>query len=147
MKLVTEVSRLALAASVPAVLLAIFPYKAIGFKAAAGQGEARRGRCRFVKLTAEDERKALNAARASWATDASNLRRIRLELMESELPEYASGEMLGYEKRETKGETVRFTPEMLPESLGAGAPAEIKAEERKGGKEPAFPREELLKLP
>lgn len=146
MKLFTEASRVVLVASVPAVLMSIFPYKAIGFRAEKRAETRRTGMCRFVKLTAEEETDALNAARAAWATDASNLRRIRLELMGEELPDYGGGELLGYESPTERRERVRFVPEMLPESLGAGEPAAIKAEEKQPEPALAFPREEMLKL-
>lgn len=147
MKLVTEVYRLALVASVPAALMLAFPFRAIGFKADRTPAHEHPGHCRFVELTAEEEAQALLAARASWSTDADELRQVRLELLERDLPAPELGALIDCRFESAADCPVSFTPELLPASLGAPDAKKLEAlpakPETKG---PAFSREEMLKI-
>ena len=96
MKITTEIYRLALVFSVPAVLLAAFPYRAIGFKATPPTHVQAPG-CRIVELSEAEERAALARARTSWATDASDLRKLRLDLIDSDMTDPGLGELAPYE--------------------------------------------------
>ena len=95
MRITTEIYRLGLVFSVPAMLLAAFPYRAIGFKAAPAKARPAPG-CRIVELTEAEEREALARARTSWATDASDLRKIRLDLVDSDMTDPGIGELVDY---------------------------------------------------
>lgn len=146
MKLVTEVSRFLMVASVPTALMLVFPYRAVGFKAEPSPRSGRPGHCRFVELTAEEEAGALNAARSAWSTDAGDLRRIRLELMGSELPEPELGELLECSFRVGEKPPSRFMPDLLPATRGADAPHKLPPAPESQPQPAAFPREELLKI-
>ena len=147
MKLVTEVSRLALVASVPAALMLAFPFRAIGFRADEIPSTSASGHCRFVELSAEEEARALAMARASWSTDADELRRVRLEMLESDLPEIELGELIDWRFESAADAPISFTPDLFPASRGAPAARKLEAESApEAVSTPAFSREELLKL-
>ena len=144
MKITTEIYRLALVFSVPAVLLAAFPYRAIGFKATPSKHVQTPG-CRIVELSEAEERAALARARTSWATDASDLRKLRLDLIDSDMTDPGLGELAPYEPTPIALPAQGFKPLLLPPSVAARMPPALEREEPPPPA-PAFEKDELLQL-
>lgn len=144
MRITTEIYRLGLVFSVPAMLLAAFPYRAIGFKAAPAKARPAPG-CRIVELTEAEEREALARARTSWATDASDLRKIRLDLVDSDMTDPGIGELVDYTPPKVAMPEGGFKPQLLPPTVGAPPPPEMAREAPKAAELP-FSKAELLEL-
>ena len=131
--------------SLPAAILASFPFDAIIFRAR--ETAPRRPSAAFVSLSPEEESAALRAAKMSWNSEAEGVRSIRAELHFSELP--ASGDEPALDiadrlqnQRQTPPNS--WPPPYLP-SQAAAAPAKIEPEGEFG--EPlAFPRKDFLRM-
>lgn len=129
------------------VISLAFPFSAIKFRPSP-QRTPSSASAAFVRLTDAERANALKAAKTAWQTDESEKQGVRLRLPLGELPE-------------AEQDTLFHTCELLPErvtcdlitsrlppwepSQKAGAPVRLAAEED-GPKQPAFSREELLKL-
>ena len=143
-----ELISVAAVISVPAALIAIFPYGAIGFKAVP-RPKASKPSAAFVRLTAAEEAEALKAAKASWQVDAAADRGMRAYLPLGELPEDVPSEpILDGEVwtvlRSAPAPVEYGTPTWSP-SFAADKPEKIEiGEEMRPA--PAFSREELLKM-
>ena len=143
-----EILSVATVLVVPAALLAVFPYGAVGFKASTLQA-ASSPSVAFVHLTAEEEAEALKAAKASWQADSASGRGMRAYLPLSELPEEGpNGPILDdsvWTWLRTALAPVEYgTPAWKP-SAAAGEPEKIAAGEEEPAS-PAFSKEELLNI-
>lgn len=139
-----EVFALALMASVPVALALVFPYDALAFRPARDHGVPR-ATCAFVTLDEAEERAALAAARTAWQVDSKSVAGLGPDLSSGDLPPapVRTVEL----RRPVRGESaaaVPFEPDMLPPTFAAPAPRKIEQETYID--EPAFPREELLKI-
>jgi len=131
--------------SVPACILAFFPYSAIGFRSAR-HVQASRATASFVTLTESQERLALKAVQSSWR--GTGRRNPHVDLALGALPEERTAvEVLEYAESEVGPEMKVSTlaPSPFLPSMAAAAPVGIAAEAQEV-KRPAFAREELLKL-
>lgn len=148
-RLVDEFRALILALIMPAVMVVLFPYSALNWKAE-DRGGPRHSFCAFVTLSPEEEAAALEAARSAWRTDLKGVANLRADLSVAAIPE---------ETREPVAS--RLPPSRqcgivgavdltaLPPSRAAGPAEKIVAErpdERGPGENRGFTRDELLKL-
>ena len=143
-----EVLSVAAVLAVPAALMAIFPYGAVGFKAIPGR-MASKPSAAFVRLTAEEEAEALKAAKTSWQADSASDRGMRAYLPLGELPEDGpSGPILGggvWTGLRSASAPVEYGAPTWSPSSAANKPGKIEiGEENRPA--PAFSREELLKM-
>lgn len=132
--------------ALPAAIVATFPREAIDFKAGAAPA-ARPARVAFVTLSPDEEAALLGSARTAWQAGSSVGQRMRMRLPLGELPDEPEGPLLdmGIATRPEEPEPVSYRlPPWMP---SLAAPPPVRADG--GGEEkpqPAFPREELLKL-
>lgn len=146
MRLATELSRLALAASLPVALFVSFPYGAIGFSSNRELPRESAPSCALVELSPAEENRAIAAARTSWTADASELRRTRLDLLDMDFVGAGAEELERFRPARIEPETAGYDPLLLPPSAAAGEPVQLQQDHAEPRK-PAFTREELLKLP
>ena len=132
-------------AVIPAAIAFVFPYEAVGFRAEKREPESRSS-CSFVVLSEEEERVALAAARTSWQVGAKGVRGLRTDISSGELPPAPIRLVMPTRpKRDEVFTPVEYTPNALPPTVAAPAPATIAPEEALEQKR-AFSREELLKI-
>ena len=132
-------------AVIPAAIAFVFPYEAVGFRAEKREPESRSS-CSFVVLSEEEERVALAAARTSWQVGAKGVRGLRTDISSGELPPAPIRLVMPTRsKRDEVFTPVEYTPNALPPTVAAPAPAKIAPEEALEQKR-AFSREELLKI-
>ena len=140
-----EMTTMFLVLLVPAVVLSVFPFASVGFKASTASSSLP-ARAAFVVLTEEQEKAALASARTSWQGD-SGVRRLRADLSVGELPETDLKPVLDVRERPSH---VSILPVAYPAgpfvpSAAAGRPKRIGV--TKGEPRPvAFSREDLLKI-
>lgn len=84
----SELASMAVVLSVPAVVAAIFPYGALGFRAASSARSGPKA-CAFVTLTPEAERQAFKSARTSFRRSERDVRWMHADLSADFLPEAA----------------------------------------------------------
>lgn len=140
-----ELYLLALVMVVPAALVAVFPYDAVGFRPAATRTEPEAS-CAFVHLTEAEAERALDESRAYWRVDTRGARNLRLELSEADAPEEETGAVLSIVERKRPRLAPPRGPRVpaLPPSLAAAAPAALAADVTPAKAADAFPREEML---
>ena len=132
-------------AVIPAAIAFVFPYEAVGFRSEKREPESRSS-CSFVVLSEEEERVALAAARTSWQVGAKGVRGLRTDISSGELPPAPIRLVMPTRpKRDEVFTPVEYTPNALPPTVAAPAPATIAPEEALEQKR-AFSREELLKI-
>ena len=132
-------------AVIPAAIAFVFPYEAVGFRAAKHEQESGPS-CSFVVLSEAEERVALAAARTSWQVGAKGVKALRTDISSGELPpEPIRLVMPTRPKSDEVFAPVEYVPNALPTTVAAPAPATIAPEEAVEQKQ-AFSREELLKI-
>jgi hypothetical protein len=142
-----DIYSLLLLLAVPAALLPVFPFSAIGYEAASGGFASASAACAFVRLDARAERAALAAARAAWQHGTGNIRSLRADLSAGALPSAPVVDVIrGRTRRAYSPGSELYRPSLLPPSLAAPPPARIAVESDTAPEAAAFPREELLKL-
>lgn len=140
-----EFVKLLLVLSVPACVLACFPYSAIGFRSARHSHESRTT-VAFVTLSEDEEQLAIKAVQSTLR--GTGRRNPRVDLALGALPEeHTAVEVLEYSDARQKPTTaipkLALSP-FLP-SMAAATPTAIAAEAPEKAR-PAFTRNELLKL-
>lgn len=141
-----ELYMLALVFLVPASLVAVFPYDAIGFALTADVA-AEEPSCAFVTLSDEEAEEALNESRAYWKVDAKGARGMRLDLSESDVMEDVADSVLSFDERRRlpPPKPVRYAAPPLPPSLAAPPASQLKGHTRPVAMSTeTFSREELL---
>ena len=132
-------------AVIPVAVAFVFPYEAVGFRAEKRE-QGSSPSCSFVVLSEEEERVALAAARTSWQVGAKGVKRLRTDISSGELPPAPIRLVMPTRpKRVEVFAPVEYTPNALPPTVAAPAPAAIAPEEVVEQKQ-AFSREELLKI-
>ena len=141
-----EIFSFALVATVPVAIAFVFPFEAIGFRAAA-HDPAPSVACAFVSLGAEEERAALAAARTAWQVDATGVRGLRADLSSGDLPPVPTQPVVSVRPpRERESADAEYAPNALPPSVAAPPPAGIAADAEGLAPSPAFSKNDLLKL-
>jgi hypothetical protein len=141
-KLLSNAAVLAL----PMAVVAVFPYGALNFKAAAVSQRARPSAA-FVTLSEEEELRATAAVKAAWQGDGGGLRLIRADLTVGELPEEPPGAVLEFSHCALRTPESKVPAEAppFPPSMRAAAPEKIASLPVEAAR-PVFSREELLKI-
>ena len=93
---------------------------------------------------AQEVRARAKASRSS-ATDASDLRKIRLDLVDSDMTDPGIGELVDYTPPKVAMPEGCFKPQLLPPTVGAPPPPEMAREAPKAAELP-FSKAELLEL-
>ena len=132
-------------AVIPVAIAFVFPYEAVGFRAEKRE-QGSRPSFAFVVLSEEEERVALAAARTSWQVGAKGVKGLRTDISSGELPPAPIRLVMPTRpKRDEVFAPVEYTPNALPPTVAAPAPAAISPEAAAAQKQ-AFSREELLKI-
>ena len=132
-------------AVIPIAIAFVFPYEAVGFRAEKRERGSRTSFA-FVVLSEDEERVALAAARTSWQVGAKGVKRLRTDISSGELPPAPIRLVMPTRpKRVEVFAPVEYTPNALPPTVAAPAPAAI-SPEAAGAQKQAFSREELLKI-
>jgi hypothetical protein len=132
-------------AVIPVAIAFVFPYEAVGFRAEKRE-QQKRPSFAFVVLSEEEERVALAAARTSWQVGAKGVKGLRTDISSGELPPAPIRLVMPTRpKRDEVFAPVEYTPNALPPTVAAPAPAAISPEAAAAQKQ-AFSREELLKI-
>ena len=134
-------------AVIPVVIAFVFPYEAVGFHAEKREQESRPSFA-FVVLSEEEERVALAAARTSWQVGAKGVKGLRTDISSGELPPAPIRLVMPTRpKRDEVFAPVEYTPNALPPTVAAPAPAAIVPEvEPDPDAKRVFSKEELLKI-
>lgn len=134
-------------AVIPAAIAFVFPYEAVGFRAEKRDQESRPS-CAFIVLSEEEERVALAAARTSWQVGAKGVKGLRTDISSGELPPAPIRLVMPTRpKRDEISAPVEYTPNTLPPTVAAPAPATIAPDEDMGAEtKQQFSKEDLLKL-
>lgn len=142
-----DVYSLLLLLAVPAALLPVFPFSAVGYEAASGDFGSASADCAFVRLDDRAERAALAAARAAWQHGSGNVRSLRADISAGALPDAPAVDVIRERTRRAYSPgSGLYRPSLLPPTLAAPPPARIAVETGGAPEAEAFPREELLKL-
>lgn len=142
-----EIYSLLAVLALPAVFVTVFPFEAVGFRAAGARGRVvdAPASCAFVRLSAQEEHQALVASRSSWRVGTAEVRGMRAELAGSKLPDNTLSAVEPRRRpRTVRTAVVPYGAKLLPPTLAAPPPAPIEPE--RAAKERAFPRSELLKI-
>lgn len=141
-----ELMSLGAVLAIPVGIAFVLPYEAFQFRAAA-RSEGRQSSVAFVRLSSEAEMRAMRVAKTSWQGDGESVRNRRADIYFAELPEEDFPSVMPVRERSHEAESdvvgCGRTP-FLP-SLRAAPPARI-APDDKPEDQPAFSREELLKI-
>ena len=134
-------------AIIPAAIAFVFPYDAVGFRAEKRE-QGSSPSCSFVVLSEEEERVALAAARTSWQVGAKGVKGLRTDISSGELPPAPIRLVMPTRpKRVEVFAPVEYTPNTLPPTVAAPAPAAIAPEvEPDPDAKRVFSKEELLKI-
>ena len=134
-------------AVIPVAIAFVFPYEAVGFHADKRNQESGPS-CAFVVLSEAEERVALAAARTSWQVGAKGVQRLRTDISSGELPPAPIRLVMPTRpKRDEVFAPVEYTPNALPPTVAAPAPAAIAPEvEQDPDVKRVFSKEELLKI-
>ena len=134
-------------AVIPIAIAFVFPYEAVGFHAEKRVQE-NRSSFAFVVLSEEEERVALAAARTSWQVGAKGVKGLRTDISSGELPPAPIRLVMPTRpKRDEVFAPVEYTPNALPPTVAAPAPAAIVPEvEPDPDAKRVFSKEELLKI-
>ena len=128
------------------VLVAAFPFEAVGFRAANDQ-PSRAASAEFVTLTDDEMQEVMRTVKASWQGHSGDFRRLRADLSVGELPEDV-GASLPDEVTHlplAQPDVVDYPVVPYRPTAGAERPRAIPADEAVPPA-PAFPREELLRI-
>lgn len=142
----SELLSLALVLAVPVLVVLVFPYQALEFRARMSTETPTR-LAAYVTLTAEEEEAAIKAAKTSWRGEGSVNGQTRSELVLGELPAPDSSPVLTIESRtrpEFRQQSQECFPVYLP-SQAAPLPNKLPDEGAERAK-PAFSRQELLEI-
>lgn len=142
-----EIFPLAAILALAVAVIAAFPVKSLRFVPAAEPPRPRRPVFAYVELPPGVEARLLASARVSWQVDASGVKRMRAELISTELPAVEGRGVLRNEDRTDRLGRVRadYSPSYLPAGAAADPPASIPVLAEPPSAQP-FPREELLNL-
>ena len=128
---------------------AILPFGTVRLRSVAARGE-RSAFAAFVSLDHKEEVAALKAAKNSWNADAGGVRRMRAELFFGELPAHAHEPAFRFGDRPPAPPPPLVEPALAPymPSRAAKPPAAVAPGDAgdNGEAQPAFSREELLKM-
>lgn len=142
----SELCSLLTVLTVPVLVVVVFPYAGLGFKATA-TGSVRRPFAAFVSLSPEEEEAAVRSAKTSWRGEVRAADDSRGELVLGELPSPDASPVLGVESRSRRPADSRpqlRLPAFLP-SQAAPAPQPLPADEEVPPPA-AFSRQELLEI-
>jgi len=142
-----EIASLVLAALAPTVLVAVFPLSALRSHPSAVRTPIRTTFA-FVRLTPEEERRAMSSARASWLIGRGASRSLRVDLLADALPALPSREVLGIgsRRRTDVGTLTPYVSDVLQPTLAAPPPVTIVPQDDVDAVGRVFSRQELLKL-
>ena len=134
-------------AVIPIAIAFVFPYEAVGFRAEKRE-QQKRPSFAFVVLSEEEERVVLAAARTSWQVGAKGVKGLRTDISSGELPPAPIRLVMPTRpKRDEVFAPVEYTPNALPPTVAAPAPAVIAPEvEPDPDAKRVFSKEELLKI-
>lgn len=134
-------------AVIPVAVAFVFPYEAVGFRAEKRERGSRPSFA-FVVLSEDEERVALAAARTSWQVGAKGVKGLRTDISSGELPPAPIRLVMPTRpKRVEVFAPVEYTPNALPPTVAAPAPAAIAPEvESDPDAKRVFSKEELLKI-
>ena len=134
-------------AVIPVAVAFVFPYEAVGFRAEKRERGSRPSFA-FVVLSEDEERVALAAARTSWQVGAKGVKGLRTDISSGELPPAPIRLVMPTRpKRVEVFAPVEYTPNALPPTVAAPAPAAIAPEvEPDPDEKRVFSKEELLKI-
>ena len=143
-----EIYFLLLVLSIPAAVVAMFPYGAIGFGASPVVSRLPAS-CSFTTLGPDEEAAALAAARSPRKGSHERVRSMYLNLSDPDLPE--EGPMpvsdVSRRSRPRAPEMGRIAKPPLPATLAAPAPGRIEAGSGAGAEvHETFSREDMLKI-
>jgi len=148
-RLRSEALPLSVAVLVPLALAWMFPYGALSSSEAEGtvRSSPAAAACAFVELDREAEIRALAAARTAWHVNSEGVKRLRLEMFADDLPDDASGPVMGIAQRTrfSRDVPVSYEPLSPPTDLRAAPPSKLGKPDTPAPALP-FPRDELLKL-
>ena len=148
--LASEALSAAAALSLPAAILAVFPYGAAEFKASPRSRPSVAEPAAFVELTPAEEAAALKAAKASWQAASSAEPGMSPHLGLGDLPDKSpGGPILGdaaFPAAGARAEPFEYGAPSWRPSAAAGPPRKIAAAPAEPAP-PAFSKEDLLNLP
>lgn len=132
--------------AVPVGIASVFPYGVFAFRATACPRVVKPAAA-FVRLTPDEESRAMRAAKTSWQGDGSSARNARADIFFSELPAETLPMVLPEKERRRTFEmpVVGCGQSPFLPSLRAAPPARVLPAERQEEPLP-FPRDELLKI-
>ena len=132
--------------AVSAGVASVFPYGALAFRATACSRVVEPAAA-FVRLTPDEEARAMRAAKTSWQGDGSSVRNARADIFFSELPEETLPTVLSAKERVRTFEMPVVGCGMSPflPSRRAAPLQRIAPTDRQEDSLP-FSREELLKI-
>lgn len=139
----------AMVLTVPLGIALAFPYRAVCFEARARRGgDADGSFAAFVKLSKEEETKALALAKFSWQNETAASRTKPVDLFVGDLPEDGDvSPVLGIDSR-PRDEGPVVTESVVPPFRPSQAMSEQKvvSTDARIVEEPVFSRDEMLKL-
>lgn len=150
-----EIVPLSAALAFPLALATVFPFDAFSSFRSGSSGVSVHASLRtgasasfaFVELTAEDEERALAAARAAWQAAPGSFRRKGPDLFAEALPSDPPRPVVGIaERTRVSAGVAPFAPAEPPTDFRAPPPAVFSAPKAPVAAPLAFPRNDLLEL-
>lgn len=145
-RLGSEMASILTVLTVAVGIASVFPYGALAFRATSCSRVVK-PTAAFVRLTPDEEARALRAAKTSWQGDGSGVRNARADIFFSELPAETLPTVLSERERTRTFEMPVVGCGMSPflPSRRAAAPQRIAPPDRQEDPLP-FSRKELLKI-
>lgn len=126
-----------------------FPLAAFDFKARPVSAEPAASAA-FVTLSTEEEELLLASAKATWQDESSAMQRMRVRLPLGELPEEDVTRSFDIGPLPTLSasapDPIAYPLPAYRPTSAAGAPSRLAAEAAESGRQPAFSKDDLLKL-
>ena len=141
----SELVSMAVVLSVPAVVAVIFPYGALGFRAASSTRSEPKT-CAFVTLTPEAEHQAFKVARTSFRRSERDVRRMHADLSADFPPETALRLDVSVPAAAGPAELPIVKCERVPYLPSAKARPPVRLPPADKDPELPFPREKLLEI-
>lgn len=148
-RLRSEIAQLVTVVVAPVALAMVFPYRALSVSPDISVvPERSRPFCAFIDLDSDSEAEAMSAARTAWHVNSEGVKRLRIEMFADDLPEGTPGPVVTVDQRTRFGHdgAMRYASEALPSDLRAAPPEKLSRQEGESVPQPAFMRDELLKL-
>lgn len=141
----SELASIMTVLSIPVGIALVFPYEGLGFRASARE-TSKQPAVSFVRLSSDEEARAMRAAKTSWQNSES-VRNRQADIYFSELPEETFPSVMTEKERRHEAElpiVERGEVPFLP-SCRAAPPLRISPDGKREDPS-AFSREELLKI-